>query len=185
MGVPFAVRVVCNVAAGHLVRWLASRTPEEIEQWKRQAVEWWKANRDLSELIPLDFRIPNGVKRMVLGKGFVGRVTRRVLDSFTARDNGACPAYDLILQYAHDMAANARNNLNAGDGVKEVMRQVQIIAAWLGNPRVKPWYYWNMDRAFEKVADQLVGDYGEPDRGAGEEGEEANSPAQAGSAQAG
>ncbi len=160
--IPFAVRIVCNVAAGQLVKYLAARSPQEIEEWKQKAVEWWKQDRDLSELIPLDFKIPDHIKRRIIGRGFAGRVTRRVLDAFAVKVDGACPAYDLILQYVHDIAGNFRRGL---DGKRpeaaEVMRQVQVIAAWLGNERVRPWYYKNMERAYARIADQLVGEYGE------------------------
>ena len=172
--VPFAVRVVCNVAAGQLVKFLASKSPQEVAEWRERAVQWWKEDRDLSELIPLDFKIPDHIKRKIIGRGFVGRVTRRVLDAFAVKVDGTCPAYDLILQYVHDMAGNARRELDGRNPeAAEVMRQVQVIAAWLGNPKVRPWYYRNMDRAYAKIADQLVGDYGEPGGRAGKEGEEA------------
>jgi len=171
--VSFAVRVVCNAAASRLVGFLASKSPEEIVAWKEKAVEWWRQDRDLSGLIPLDFKIPDHIKRVVLSRGFAGRVTRRAIDEFSLHVNGTCPAYDLMLQYVHDIAGVARQEAGDGNpGAAEVMRQVQVIAAWLGNPKVKPWYYRNMDRACAKIADQLVGDYDESNRGAGEERQE-------------
>jgi hypothetical protein len=156
------------VAAGQLVKFLASKKPGEVVEWRDKAVQWWKEDKDLSELIPLDFEIPDHIKQRIFGGRIVGKIARGAVEGLTVQVNGARPAYDLILQNVHDIAANYRREFDGkNQEVVEVMRQIQVIAAWLGNPTVKPWYYKNMDRAYAKLEDELVGDGdGEPGGGA-------------------
>jgi hypothetical protein len=138
--------VVCNIVARELLKFFATLKPEEVAQWYRE-------NKDLSELLPVDFEIPNGIK---------GKIAKEALKKLTEHSNGTYPAYDLILQNLHDMAAFARQvYLNAKDEESaEVMRRVQVIAAFLGNDRVKPWYYSNVNNAYRKIAPKVGVDDG-------------------------
>lgn len=154
MQVPFPVRVICNIVARELLKFFATLKPEEVAQW-------FKEGRDLSELLPVDFKVPDGIK---------GKIAKEALKKLTEHTNGTYPAYDLILQNLHDMAALGRQvYVNAGDTESaEVMRRVQVIAAFLGNEKVRPWYYRNMNNAYAKIAPKLGGQVA--DSGTGKEG---------------
>ncbi|MCL6557610.1 MAG: hypothetical protein K6U74_02185 [Firmicutes bacterium] len=166
------MRVVCNRAANELLKFVATKKTNEIIELRDRIAQWYREDRDLSELIPLNFKIPESIKDRLLGGGLVSRITKSVLEEFPQRMNGVCPAYDLILQMVHDMAAT-RQITSKEQETAEAMRQIQVIAAFLGNERVKPWYYKNLDRAYQRVASQLVDEHGEPgpDSAGGGDGE--------------
>ncbi len=145
-GVTFPVRVICNIAAREMLKYLYKVRAEEVASWYRE-------NKDMSAFLPDDFTIPDGVK---------GKITRAVLKKVPVRFNGNCPAYDLILQNVHDAAGYASREMEqAGDkdGAAR-MREVQVIAAFLGNDRIRPWYYENMDKLYGKIAAKVGADNG-------------------------
>jgi hypothetical protein len=130
--------VICNIPALEMVKYLYGKQSSEVAAWYRE-------KKDLSALLPDDFTIPNGIK---------GKVTRTVLKKVPARVNGSCPAYDLILQNVYDAAGYAGREMERfgdRDGAAK-MREVQVIAAFLGNGKVRPWYYENMDKLYKKIA---------------------------------
>lgn len=148
-GVPFPVRVVCNIAARELVKFLVGRRAEEV-------ASWFKEGKDLSKLLRDDFSIPENIK----AEGIKAKITRSVLKKVPARVNGSCPAYDLILQNVYDMAGLASMEMaRAGHAdAASAMREVQVIAAFLANDKVRPWYYENMDRLCEIITLKFGGD---------------------------
>jgi hypothetical protein len=110
-----------------------------------EVADWYREKKDLSSLLPDDFTIPDGVK---------GKLARSVLKGVPVRMNGNCPAYDLILQNIYDAAGYASKEYESfgkEDGAAK-MREVQVIAAFLGNDKIRPWYYENMDRFYKKIA---------------------------------
>ncbi len=133
----------CNIAARELIKYFYGKTAAEIAGWHKE-------KRDLSALLPFEnIKIPDtGVK---------GNIARAALKNVPVRNNGSCPAYDLILQNVYNAAGRAMAEYErAGDqdGAGK-MREVQVIAAFLGNMKVKPWYYENMDRLYEKIFRKL------------------------------
>jgi len=141
------VRIACNIAARELLKFFSTRQPEEVAQWFREG-------KDLSELLPTDFEIPDGIK---------GKIVRSALKKFTERTDGTYPAYDLILQNIHDMATLGRQVHAAAGNAEgaEAMRRVQVIAAFLGKEKVRPWYYRNMDKAYQKIVPKLLSSGGQ------------------------
>jgi len=145
--VSLRIRIVCNLLAKELLKYLISKRTE-VDCSK--VAQWFKENRDLSRLIPLNLNIPPKYKTMII-KG--------ALKEITENPKVAHATYDLILQNVHDIAALARQDLNTiGDKEgAENMRRVQVITAFLGSDKVRPWYYKNMERALRKIGDQLAG----------------------------
>lgn len=149
--VSFPGRLVANVAAREIVKFLYGKTVQDV-------ADWFSASKDLSELLPNDFGIPSGV---------AGRISKQVLRNPPERVGDSCPLYDLVLQNVYDVAGYAMQELDQM-GDKEgaaKMRNVQIIAAFLGNQKVRPWYYENMDRLYTKIAARLKGDTDGPKEG--------------------
>ena len=141
--------VACNLIAKEIVGFIYN-----LNGNGEGALEWvasrFREDKDLTEFIPDNFTIPSGLK---------GKVTMAVIRSMPQRVGDRCPAYDLIIQNVYDMAGVAMQELaSIGDeeGVKR-MREVQFVAAFLGNDAVRPWYYKNVDRAIEKVISRLTG----------------------------
>ena len=146
-----AVAVACNLIAKEIVGFIYN-----LNSNGEGALEWvslrFREDRDMTELIPANFSIPNGIK---------GKITKAVISSMPQRVGDRCPAYDLILQNVYDMAGLAMQELDRiGDsnGVRR-MREVQVVAAFLGNDVVRPWYYKNMDRAVMKLMSRIAGGY--------------------------
>lgn len=140
--VTLPVRVVCNILARELIKFL---TTKEVTGQAEKITSWYREKKDLSAFLPVDFTIPDGIK---------GKITRSLLKNFPARVNGNCPAYDLILQNVYDAAGYIGSEMErAGDkdGTAR-MREVQVIAAFLGNDKIRPWYYENMDKLYGKIA---------------------------------
>jgi len=129
----FPVQVVCNIASRELIKFFYGKQIEEV-------IVWYKEKKDLSMLLPICFTIPDGIK---------GKVTRAVLNNLLVRINNNYPAYDLILQNIYN-AISCMNQYEKKEDIAK-MHEIQIIAAFLGNAKIKPWYYENMNRVCEKI----------------------------------
>ena len=143
MGLNTLTCVACNIAARELVKYFYNKTASEV-------AGWYKEKRDLSDLLSFeDIKIPEtGVK---------GSIAKAALKNVPERNNGSCPAYDLILQDVYNIAGRfmiEREQAGDKEGVTK-MRDVQVIATFLGNTKVKPWYYENMDKLYEKILKKL------------------------------
>jgi len=137
--------IACNIAARELTKYLYGKTASEVASWYRE-------KRDMSALLPAeDIKIPEA--------GMKGNIAKAALKAMPARNNGTCPAYDLILQDIYNVAGRAMvEHEQAGDkdGAAR-LREVQVIAAFLGNAKIKPWYYENMDKMYEKICKKFGG----------------------------
>jgi len=147
MAVSLRVRIICNLLAKEILKFLISKRIEAIPD---KVAQWFREKKDLSELIPANVNIPSKYKGIIIKSAF---------KEVSENPEVARATYDLILQNVHDMAALAKQELNAlgnREGA-ENMRRVQVIAAFLGSDKVKSWYYKNMDSALRKIGDQLAG----------------------------
>lgn len=144
-----AVAIACRLIAREIVGFIYG-----LDGNGGGALEWvasrFREDADMTSFIPSSFNVPDGLK---------GKITTAVIKTMPERVGSRCPAYDLILQYVYDMAGLAMQEfVKSGDeeGVKR-MREVQVVAAFLGNDAVRPWYYKNVDRAIAKVVSRLAG----------------------------
>lgn len=139
MDVPLPIRIACNVVAKELVRFLYTIQLNGTKSGLEYMSAWYKEDKDLSAMLPDDWKMPKGLK---------GKIALSVIKKMNVRVGDRCPAYDLMLQYVYDAAGYAMMELvGMGDesGARK-MREVQVIAAFLGNDKVRQWYYKNMDR---------------------------------------
>jgi hypothetical protein len=138
-----ASKVVCNLAARELGRFLAQHDLADVARWA-------KAREDLAARLPADFEVPLAGIQRHLALAAVRRMGERAPD-------GSCPAWDLILQNLHDAAATTAFGARQA-GQPEVLataRKLQAMAALLGRQDVRPWYYENMDRLRQRVLARL------------------------------